>query len=68
LRVSVPRKYVLELVHARVGEQQRGVIVRDDRRAGHERVGVLVLEEVDELLTNFSASATHGAFLSSRQL
>ncbi len=45
----------LELVHARVGEQQRGVVVRHDRRGGHERVAVLLDEEVDELLANLLA-------------
>src|SRR5687768_14561803 len=39
-------KSVLELVHPRVGEEQRGVAVGDERGAGH--VGVaLLLEEVD---------------------
>src|SRR2546429_352731 len=30
----------LELVHAGVGEEQRRVIVRHDRRAGHERMAM----------------------------
>jgi len=42
----------LELVHPRVREQQRRVVVRHDRRAGHERVPVLLHEEVDELPAN----------------
>jgi hypothetical protein len=40
----------LELVHASVGEQQRGVVVGHDRRAGDETM-VLGGEEVDERLT-----------------
>ena len=31
---------VLELVHSRVGEQQRRIVVRDERRAGHDTVSV----------------------------
>ena len=42
---------VLELDHARVGEQQGRVLVRHQRRALHHRVG-LVLEEVEEAVAN----------------
>jgi hypothetical protein len=37
----------LELVHASIGEQEGGIVVGDDGRAGHNRVLVLlkVLEE-----------------------
>lgn len=43
------------LVHARVGEEQRGVVQRDGGRRVH--VAVLVAdEEVDELLANLSCS------------
>ena len=35
-----PKKYVLELVHARVGEQQRGIFVGHERRARDDRVPV----------------------------
>ena len=38
----------LELVHAGVGEEQRGVIVGDGAAGGHERVAVLLAEVVDE--------------------
>ena len=42
---------VLELDHARVGEQQGRVLLRHQRRALHHRVG-LVLEEVEEAVAN----------------
>jgi len=47
---------VLELVHAGIGEQQRGVVMRHDARRGHEGVPVLLDEEVDELLTDLGGS------------
>ena len=54
------QKYILELVHAGVGEQQCGVIERDDRAAGHECVAMLGGEEIDEFLANLvSASNRH---------
>ena len=40
---------ILELVHPGVGEQQRRVVVRNDRRGGHEGVAVAFGEVVDEL-------------------
>ena len=43
----------LELVHAGVGEQQRGVVLRHDRRGGEEGVAVVLDEEVDELPADF---------------
>ena len=33
-------EHVLELVHPGVGEQQRRIVVRDERRAGHDAVAV----------------------------
>jgi hypothetical protein len=42
----------LELVHPGVGEEQGGVVVRDDRAGRDERVPVLLHEEVDELLAD----------------
>jgi len=45
-------EYRLELIHARVGKQQRRIILRNHRRAGHEGVAVLLDEEVDECLAN----------------
>ena len=38
---------VLELVHAGVGEEERRVVLRDDRRARDDLVSLL-LEEVEE--------------------
>src|SRR5476651_356260 len=42
-----PEEQVLELVHAGVREEQRRVVSRDERRAGHDAVAVLleVLQE-----------------------
>ena len=51
----------LELVHAGVGEEQRRVVVRDDRRAGHERVAVLLAKEVDEVLADLGGGSGHDA-------
>jgi hypothetical protein len=48
----LPEKNRLELVHPRVGEQQRGIVVRHHGRARHERVPMLLHEEIDELLAN----------------
>jgi hypothetical protein len=47
-----PQEDRFELVHPRVREEQRRVVLRDDRRARHERVAVLLNEEVDELLAD----------------
>src|SRR5262249_42010969 len=38
------QEHVLELVHARVGEEQRWIVVGDERRAGYD--GVAILPEV----------------------
>ena len=45
---------VFELVHAGVGEQQRGVVVRHQRGAGHNSVS-LADKEIKELLANRGA-------------
>ena len=47
-------KYVFELVHARVGEQQGGVVRRNQRGGVHAAVPLL-LEELQEHLTNLVA-------------
>jgi hypothetical protein len=49
----------LELVHARVREEQRRIVERDDGRRWHEGVPMLLHEEVDELLPNFTAARGH---------
>ncbi len=46
---------VLELVHARVGEQQRGIVLRDERRRMHLAVSLLD-EKVQKFSANFRAS------------
>src|SRR5205823_625920 len=49
-RVVAPlaaEEHVLELVHAGVREEQRRIVSRDERRAGHHAVAVL-LEELEE--------------------
>ncbi len=56
----------LELVHARVREQQRRVVVRDDGRRRHERVPVLLHEEIDVLPTDLAAGG-HGPLSSPAQ-
>src|SRR4051794_23726160 len=43
---------VLELVHSGVGEQQRRIVRRPERRGAHDAVAALV-EEVEIALTNF---------------
>ena len=43
----------LELVHPGVGEEQRGVVLGDQRRAGHDAVAV-TLEIVEKALANLS--------------
>src|SRR5207248_6766534 len=56
---------VLELDHSRVGEQQRGIVLRHERRALHAPVAAL-LEEAQERLADLgacerlSARARHG--------
>src|SRR5262249_32241022 len=46
-------EHVLELIHAGVGKHQGGVIERHHGRRRHERMAVLLDEEVDELLADF---------------
>ena len=52
---------VLELHHAGVGEQERRIVVRDERRGGHDlmTVGPEILEEMG---ANF-VTALHGFHL-----
>ncbi len=53
----VAEEYVLELHHAGVGEQQRRVVARHERRARHDLVAVL-LEKIQERLPQLIAG--HG--------
>ena len=53
-------EHVLELVHPGVGEQQRRVVGRDERRAGRDAVA-LRLEELQEGPADFSAASSHGS-------
>ncbi len=50
-------KDLFELVHARVGEHERGVVARHERTAGHDAVPAS-LKEVEKTLTDLVAS--HG--------
>ena len=50
---------VLELVHPRVREQQRGVVVRDHRRAAHQGVARLLHEKVHELTSDVAGWDRH---------
>jgi len=50
--LSVPRNNILELHHARIGEEQRGIPARHKRRRWHSRVSMLD-EEVNEGLADF---------------
>jgi hypothetical protein len=59
-RIRLAQEDRLELVHPRVGEQQRRVIVGHARRAGHERVRVRLGEEVDERLSDLVGGQGHG--------
>ena len=59
-------EHVLELVHARVGEEQRRVVVRNDGARRRKGVACLLNEEVDEGLADFgggggSRGGGHGA-------
>jgi hypothetical protein len=45
-------EYVFKLVHACVGKQQRGVVVRDERRRGNDLMP-LGLEELQEFGAEF---------------
>ncbi len=46
---------VLELIHARVGEEQRGIVVRDERRAAHHAMSAL-FEIFQKCFADFVAS------------
>ena len=50
-----PQKNVFKLVHPRVGEQQRGIVRRDQRRRMHLLVPLLH-KEVEKLAADFGAS------------
>src|SRR6266567_7016431 len=54
-------EHVLELVHPRVGEQQRRVAMRHERRAAHAAVP-LALEEAQERLADLIATPRFGVF------
>jgi len=54
-RIHLTKEDGLELVHAGVGELQRGVIVGNDGRRDHKRVSMLLNEEIDEGLAHFIA-------------
>ncbi len=49
-----PQEHILELHHARVGEEQGVVAHRDQRHRGHDRVALL-LEELQELSADLGA-------------
>ncbi|MGY4515988.1 hypothetical protein ACVWWW_001556 [Lysobacter sp. HA18] len=53
-------EHVLELHHARVGEQQRGVVGRNQRRRRNDGVS-LAAEEFDEIATDFGRGFHTGA-------
>ena len=50
---------VLELVHAGVGEEQRGIVGGDERRAAHDAVAAL-FEEAQKHFANFVAGEEVG--------
>ena len=52
-------EHILELVHPRVGEEQRGVVEGHDLAGGHEHVVVLFGKVVDELLSDFGGGRGH---------
>ncbi len=52
-------EHILELHHARVGEEQRGIPARDKRHGRHSRVPMLD-EEVDEGLADLIAGQFFG--------
>src|SRR5437867_6718764 len=54
-------EHVLELVHTRVGEEQRRIAVRHERRAAHAAVP-LALEEAQERLADLIATPRFGVF------
>src|SRR5205085_2443765 len=53
----------LELVHPRVGEQQRRIVQRHDGRRWHERVPVPLHEEIDVGLSNLLRSHARAAII-----
>jgi len=53
-------EHILELVHARIGEQNRRVVSRDQRGRGHDLVTFLS-KEVEEFLANFSGFHGQGS-------
>ena len=54
---AVAEEDFLELVHPGVGEQQRGVVVRDDGRGGDERMTMLLGEIVDEFASDLGGGS-----------
>ncbi len=58
---------VLELVHPGVGEEQRGIVLRDERGAAHDAVAAL-LKESEEGAANFVTSPSCRAVSHSRSL
>ena len=60
LALFAPEEHVLELVHPGVGEEQRRVVPRDERRTGDDAVTVL-LEVLEERAPDFVGS--HGRYL-----
>ena len=57
-RIRRPKKQRLVLIHTRIGEEERGIVVGDAGRGFPEGVAVLLLEEADEGGTDF----VHGPF------
>src|SRR6185437_11606460 len=55
------KKDVFKLVHPRVGEEQRGIVVRDERRGVHLAVSLLD-EEVQKLAANLRAGEHESSF------
>ena len=55
-------EHVLELVHPGVGEQQRRIVVRDERRAGHDTMAV-PLEILQKRRANLSPGHCVGTIL-----
>ena len=62
-----PEEDVLELVHAGVGEQQRGVVRGHQRRAAHDAMAAGV-KEVEKALTDFVACHGSPLFMGLLQL
>ena len=53
-----PRKYVFELHHPRIGEHQRGIVARDERRGGNDFMPLLG-KIVEKSRSNFVYAAHH---------